>query len=174
MRFEVHNKGYGLGDTYGIEGRKPIDFFVIDEDDPRGAAEVITLSKDILDSLDAIAAASAPTVGGTDPDSGPGDNQNLLEIINFQHTANISSDFYAGIMGELGVDTQQAIRISDNQRVLMEHLENPKEAVSGVSLDEEIAHMIQYQHAYSAAARLVTAVDEILDVIINRMGLIGR
>ncbi|NLV92558.1 MAG: flagellar hook-associated protein FlgK [Firmicutes bacterium] len=97
---EVHNKGYGLGDTYGIEGRKPIDFFVIDEDDPRGAAEVITLSKDILDSLDAIAAASAPTVGGTDPDSGPGDNQNLLEIINLQHTANISSDFYAGIMGE--------------------------------------------------------------------------
>ena len=41
---------------------------------------------------------------------------------------------------------------------------------SGVNLDEELANMIKFQHGYAAASRFITAVDEMLDVIINRMG----
>jgi flagellar hook-associated protein 1 FlgK len=43
-----------------------------------------------------------------------------------------------------------------------------------VSLDEEMANLIKYQQAYGAAARAITAVDEMLDRIINGMGLVGR
>jgi len=43
-----------------------------------------------------------------------------------------------------------------------------------VSLDEEMAQMIKYQHAFDAAARVITTVDEALDVVINKMGLVGR
>jgi flagellar hook-associated protein 1 FlgK len=43
-----------------------------------------------------------------------------------------------------------------------------------VSLDEEMANMIRFQHAYSAAARVMTTMDEALDTIINRLGIVGR
>ena len=54
------------------------------------------------------------------------------------------------------------------------HLQNLKESISGVSLDEEMANMIRFQHAYNAAARMMTAVDETLDTIIHRLGIVGR
>lgn len=43
-----------------------------------------------------------------------------------------------------------------------------------VSMDEEQVNLLQYQHAYQGAARVMTAVDEMLDVLINRMGIVGR
>ena len=45
--------------------------------------------------------------------------------------------------------------------------------VAGVS-DEEMTNLIRFQHAYNAAARVITAMDEAVDTIINRMGLVGR
>ena len=64
--------------------------------------------------------------------------------------------------------------MAENRDVLVNHLHNLREATSGVNLDEEMANMIKFQHAYNAAARLMTAVDETLDVIINRLGVVGR
>jgi flagellar hook-associated protein 1 len=52
-------------------------------------------------------------------------------------------------------------------------VDGDREAVSGVSLDEEMTNMLAYQHGYQAAARLVTTVDEMLDVLINRTGRVG-
>ncbi len=43
-----------------------------------------------------------------------------------------------------------------------------------MSLNEENLNLLTYQHAYQAAARVMTAVDEMLDVLINRTGLVGR
>ncbi len=43
-----------------------------------------------------------------------------------------------------------------------------------MSLDEENVNLLTNQHAYQAAARVMTAVDEALDVLINRTGLVGR
>jgi len=55
-----------------------------------------------------------------------------------------------------------------------EDLLDRRDAVSAVSLDEEGANLMQYQKAYNAMARLMTALDEALDVLINRTGLVGR
>lgn len=76
-----------------------------------------------------------------------------------------------GILGVLGVDTQQAQRIYENQTALTEQLQARRDSVSSVSLDEELTDMIRFQHAYSAAARLVTTMDEVLDTLINRTGV---
>jgi flagellar hook-associated protein 1 FlgK len=43
-----------------------------------------------------------------------------------------------------------------------------------VSIDEEMANMVKFQHSYNAAARLITAMDEMIDMLVNRMGLVGR
>jgi flagellar hook-associated protein 1 FlgK len=45
---------------------------------------------------------------------------------------------------------------------------------AGVDIDEETISLMTYQHAYQGAARVMTAVDEMLDTLINRMGLVGR
>ena len=47
-------------------------------------------------------------------------------------------------------------------------------SATSVSMDEEQVNLLQYQHAYQGAARVMTAVDEMLDVLINRMGIVGR
>ena len=83
-------------------------------------------------------------------------------------------DFFSSLVASLGVDSQEAKRMFANQTVLMEHLENRQESVSGVSLDEEMGNLIRFQHAYNAAARLITALDETLVTVIERMGLVGR
>jgi flagellar hook-associated protein 1 FlgK len=49
-----------------------------------------------------------------------------------------------------------------------------RDAVSAVQLDEEGANLIQYQKAYNAIARVMTALDEVLDVLINKTGVVGR
>ncbi len=77
-------------------------------------------------------------------------------------------------MSSLGVEAQEAEKMVENQELLLDQLKNRREAVSGVSLDEEMTDMIKYQQAYNAASRMVTTIDEQLDTIINRMGIVGR
>ncbi len=49
-----------------------------------------------------------------------------------------------------------------------------QQSSAGVDMDEENVSLLAYQHAYQGAARVLTAVDEMLDTIINRLGLVGR
>lgn len=83
-------------------------------------------------------------------------------------------DYYRSIVGQLGVQSEEATRQTDNANTLVEQVDSNRQAVSGVSLDEEMTNMIKYQHAYNASARLMTTIDEMLDKIINSMGVVGR
>jgi flagellar hook-associated protein 1 FlgK len=85
-----------------------------------------------------------------------------------------ASDFYAGLIGLIGSNSRQASEMATNQALVVDHLTTRRESISGVSLDEEAVDMIRFQHAYTAAARVITAVDEMLDTLINRTGLVGR
>lgn len=78
------------------------------------------------------------------------------------------------MVGELGVQAQEANRLKNNSEVLKNSVNANRQSVSGVSLDEEMSNLIQFQHAYNAAARSMTVVDEMLDRIINQMGVVGR
>ena len=64
--------------------------------------------------------------------------------------------------------------MTKNHELLVNHLENRQEQISGVSLDEESVNLVKYQRTYQAAARIMTTVDEMLDRVINNMGLVGR
>ena len=85
-----------------------------------------------------------------------------------------NDDYWRSITAEIGVKSQEAIRMAKNQKVLLSQLESKRQSVSGVALDEEITNMIKFQHAYNASSRYITTIDETLDVIINRMGIVGR
>jgi flagellar hook-associated protein 1 len=74
----------------------------------------------------------------------------------------------------LGVESAVAARDLQVQTVISTQVDAARESVSGVNLDEEMTNMLSFQHAYSAAARMVTAIDEALDTLINRTGVVGR
>lgn len=79
-----------------------------------------------------------------------------------------------GVIGRLGVDSQQASNMSKNSGVLLLGVDKNRQSISSVSLDEEMTDLIKFQHAYNASARNITVVDEMLDKIINSMGVVGR
>ncbi|HAA82034.1 MAG TPA: hypothetical protein DCE06_01690, partial [Thermotoga naphthophila] len=59
---------------------------------------------------------------------------------------------------------------SDLTEILRQEIDNAREEVKGVSLDEEMVNMIEYQHAFSAAAKVITAVDQMIQTVINMVG----
>ncbi|ASI36294.1 flagellar hook-associated protein FlgK [Exiguobacterium sp. N4-1P] len=137
-------------------------------------AKTISLGSEIKKSLDNIA---------TSTDGNIGDSAGALKLANMK-TASIRFDqsgttttigsFYQNVIGDMAVATDQVARLGKSSAVLMESAEQRRMSVSAVSIDEEMTMMIQYQHAYNAAARNITTVDEMLDKIINGMGIVGR
>ncbi len=75
---------------------------------------------------------------------------------------------------DLGAAAQSANRRTDIQSVVADGAEASREAAAGVNTDEEMVNLLSYQRAYEAAARVITSIDEALDVLINRTGLVGR
>jgi flagellar hook-associated protein 1 FlgK len=73
----------------------------------------------------------------------------------------------------LGVQASVATSSLRTQSVISSQVDASRESVSGVNIDEEMTNMLQFQHAYSAAARMITTVDEMLDTLINRTGRVG-
>lgn len=81
--------------------------------------------------------------------------------------------FYKGLIGQLGVDGQEAELLRQNTETIRLTVENNRASMSSVSLDEEMTDMIRFQQAYNANARMITVIDETLDKIINGMGRVG-
>ena len=75
--------------------------------------------------------------------------------------------YFKDIIDKLGVQAQEASRQVSTKEDLFYELENSRAQVSGVSIDEEMANLIQYQHAYNANAKIISTIDELLDVVIN-------
>ena len=75
---------------------------------------------------------------------------------------------------ELGTSSAHCSNMLTGQKSLVTNLENRKSSISGVSTDEEVVELLKYQHMYSAASRLITAIDEALDKLINSTGTVGR
>lgn len=96
------------------------------------------------------------------------------EQVNVPITTSTINSYYEGIIGGLGVASQQAQRLSNNSSSLVQSADERRQSVSSVSLDEEMTNLIKFQHAYNAAARNITVMDEMLDKVINGMGVVGR
>lgn len=75
--------------------------------------------------------------------------------------------YFKDTVNKLGIQCQEAKRRTKNQLDLLAGYDESRLSVSGVSLDEEMANLIQFQHAYSANAKVISTVDELLDVVIN-------
>jgi len=75
--------------------------------------------------------------------------------------------YFTGIVNGLAIQVQDAKQNVTNHELQLSNLEESRTSISGVSLDEEMANLIQYQHAYAANAKIISTVDELLDLIVN-------
>lgn len=157
----MHRTGFGLDGSTGL------NFF-----DPRYVdAESIRINEDLISSPNRIAASASGEVG---------DGSIALAIQNLRNERVMVSgtttinDYYDSLVGKLGVESHQAISFAENSALLVHQIQNARQSVEGVSLDEEMANMVKFQHAYDAAARVITTMDEALDTVISRMGIVGR
>ena len=129
-----------------------------------------------LNDIAASAAGAAGTADGTnalqlsdvlynDPSPAPAPANAL---------GNVSlSNYYNTLVGTLGVQSQQAKNMNDNQGVLLTSTTNWRESVSGVSTDEEMSNMIRFQKAYGAAATVLSTMNSMLNTLIVAVGGTG-
>lgn len=108
-----------------------------------------------------------------------GDSTNAMKMIQTRHNLDMfdwgaPDDYIKSLVSNLGVDAQDAYRVASNQGLLVKEYNINRDSVMAVSLDEEIASMMKFQTAYSANARMVNVFDELLDLMVNRLGLVGR
>ncbi|MFC4023856.1 flagellar hook-associated protein FlgK [Oceanobacillus longus] len=150
------------------EGEVP--FFKIDNPTNSGGA---------AGSISVALTEGSQIIASSNGDAGNGENAlALAEVFYNSNNDDLDGvsikDFYESVIGDLGVTAEHANRMTENTGTLLAQVENQRLSVSAVSLDEEMSNMIKFQHAYSAAARSMTAMDELLDKVINNMGLVGR
>jgi flagellar hook-associated protein 1 FlgK len=109
---------------------------------------------------------------------GPGipnlDRGNADKIAQLSRSNTGTDAMYRKMIVELGVQSAVSQRNHDIQGVITTQVDAARDSVAGVNLDEEMTNMLSFQHAYAAAGRMITAIDETLDVLINRTGLVGR
>ena len=170
---KLHEKGQTLKDELG-NSATGIKFFNYD---PANPAATLTLSDDIIKDIRNIAA------GGQGGNGAAEDNGNLLALVKQRESKDFFSgdvsqgtpdDFIKAMLSSMAVDSLQAKRIYATQELMQKNIETKRSSISGVSLEEEMADMVRFQHVYVAASKMVSTMDLLLDVTVNRLGMVGR
>jgi len=164
----LQTSGYGLPGTTP----PPPPFFTAQGGGPVINAANIQVNPAM--GLSDIAAASND--GSPTPDN-PGDGSNALKMAAVKSTPDPTylggfspDDYFRALIGQIGLETGETTRMAEGQGLLAKQIDNQRDAVSGVSLDEEMINMVRYQHAYQAAAQLISVTNDMLDTLINRLG----
>jgi flagellar hook-associated protein 1 len=80
---------------------------------------------------------------------------------------------YNAFVSRVGSEVREATRNEANAQALTDAVQDRRESVAGVSLDEEMGNLVRFQRAYQASSRAMSTMDEMLDVLINRTGRVG-
>jgi len=81
------------------------------------------------------------------------------------------SNFLGNIVADIGVKGETADKMRLNSEMLNSEISLEKERVMGVSIDEEMTNLVKYQQAFNASARVITAVNQMMDTVINNLGV---
>lgn len=118
----------------------------------------------------------------TDSDPAAGKNDNILRMIAaMDEDRAVSSgftgsfsDFTLSMMSDLAIDVSYTKDVSETNGTVVTAIKNQRESVMGVSINEETVNLLKYQRAFEASSRVLTALDDALDTLINRTGMVGR
>src|SRR5438105_5038623 len=145
-------------------------------DEIKRAKVVGDTPNDLLDQRDVLVDKLAQLVNVTrvaaSANGAPGDGAQALAVAALQRTSTIDSD-YQRFVTKVGSDSRDATRTSDNATSLASALENRRESVSGVSLDEEMANLLKFQRGFQASSRALSAMDDMIELLVTRTGRVG-
>lgn len=118
------------------------------------------------------AAISVTTIAASGSATSTGDNSNavaLAQLLNNQTTMGTASfsNYYNALVAQVGLDVQTAKTVVAQDAAFMKQLTTLRDSQSGVSLDEELANLIQYQRSYQASAKLITTASDMMDTVLN-------
>lgn len=123
----------------------------------------IAVSSDIMSNLNNIAASS---------NGDPGNGNNAAAMANVLNAPVMSNgqsilDAYQALVNEVGTDSQNATNSVQTLQTQQNQLQSFQTSISGVSLDQELTNMIQFQHSFEAAAKVITTADSMYQTIIG-------
>lgn len=167
---DIHSTGYDLnGDKLGTK------FFTGDKDGNITAANIKVNS--LLANFNMIAASGSGAKG--DGEIAKAINEARKNDLFGKYKADdpfgatdktmTTDEYYRDITLSLSIERSDSKGVAENQHFLINSIDERRREISGVSLDEEMTEMIKFQHAYSANSRVINAIDEMIDHIVNRM-----
>ena len=143
-----------------------IDFFKLPLTVDR-AAEYLEISDDIQNDLNNISTALTP--------NSPGDNRIAIAISKLQHEKVLDGgqktfeESYLESVGSIGLKSAKSKIDTEQSAGILAQAKSIKNRISGVSIDEETANLVRYQHSYDASARVLRAADEMFDSVLGMM-----
>ncbi len=158
---QQHAAGTGLNGSTGINFFNPTP----SSSTSTGAARAFSVNSDVATNLDKIAASQTGEAG---------DNGNALALAGLQtqsFTAGSGSgtfnQLYGSLVAQVGAQSQDAQDSASLQDSVVLQVQNQRDAVSGVSLDEEAVNLMKYQRAFESASRVVRVIDELTQDVLN-------
>lgn len=160
---DVVNEIHSTGTT--SDGEPATDFFVSGSD-----ASNIAVNPDLV---------AMPAKVATSTSGNPGANDIAIAIAALKDEKVLEgsesiSAAYRSLVSRIGSDAREAKSRTETHLLSLQQLKMQRESVSGVSLDEEMSNMVKFQQSYNAAARIFTAIDEMIETVVSRMGVVGR
>ncbi|SDB44889.1 flagellar hook-associated protein 1 FlgK [Desulfonatronum thiosulfatophilum] len=165
------NRSFAFGsDSTGLLAALGINTF-FDGTDARG----LSINEQVFNNLNFINAGHVNGAGEVNT----GDNATALGVAAMQYTkvdfktsfegstSQTISNYYNSLVGNVGAASSNANFNFNYHKALADDLYNRQEAVSGVNLDEEMSSLIKFQHSYSAAAKLISAADQMFQTILS-------
>jgi len=164
--------GYGIGDnisTTGVAFFEQLSF-------RSGAASALRVNSEVDRDISLIGAA----MGRNGVSFGSGDGENAFRMASLQTSRLLNSgtaslgEFYETFLARIGSEAGRANMMFRAQQSLTDHIDEQRQAIMGVNIDEEMLDMLRFNQAFNAMARYATTIDEMLDRIINGFGTVGR
>jgi len=154
----IHSGSFALD---GTTGRNFFDEILVVE----GAAKALTVNSEIVDNAGLIAAAEDATALS-------GDNRSAMAIAALADDKSIMtngsfSDFFTTLVGDVSTHVNHVQSEMDYQSSVVAQSDAYKNSISGVSIDEEMVNLIQYQRSFEAAAKMIQTVDELLSAALS-------
>ncbi len=149
----IHSQGYSANGTTGT------NFFA---DDVTGASN-FRLNPAVRRDPNLIATRKASEAVGDGSVALAISDLQFSNIVNNQRV----SEYYNALLTRIGNEVQQSQFLHQTEQKIVDQLQNQIESISGVSLDEEMVRLSQYQQAYEAAGKVIKTVDEMVQTLLN-------
>lgn len=166
----VTSGAYSSGSTIGFDG---LSFVITDNTGTPAAGDRFRVSatKNAIRDISALVTNPNKVAASSTSAGVPGNNANMLSMAGLKDSAVLDSStfgqYYNSIVTDLGITVKETTLNYDAQRLVTEEIQKARDAVSGVSLEEEAVSLIKLQRAYEAAAKVMSTADRMLEALLN-------